>query len=134
MRKIALVEDNLDNRVLVQAILEDRYEVVAYASGPEALEGLSGDLPDLILLDISLPDMDGVEVLRVLRDDAERRALPIVALTAHAMIGDRERYLAEGFDDYVTKPILDEDVLFAVIERWIGGRGDAGIGDAGSPA
>ena len=116
-RKIAVVEDNPDNRMLVQALLEDRYDISEYETGVEAVEGLGSDIPDLILLDISLPEMDGTEVLAWIRKQDELKSIPVIALTAHAMAGDRDKYLAEGFDDYVTKPIVDEDVLFEAIER-----------------
>lgn len=115
--KIAVVEDNPDNRMLVQALLEDRYEISEYETGVEAVEGLGGDVPDLVLLDISLPEMDGTEVLAWIREQDELKDIPVIALTAHAMAGDRDKYLAAGFDDYVTKPIVDEDVLFEAIER-----------------
>jgi len=114
---IALVEDNPDNRLLVQAILDDRYEVVEYESGAEALEGVQASVPDLMLLDISLPEMDGTEVLRRMKEDPRLASIPVIALTAHAMAGDRERFLGEGFDDYVTKPIIDDTVLIEAIER-----------------
>ena len=115
--KIAVVEDNPDNRMLVQALLEDRYEISEYETGVEAVEGLGSDVPDLILLDISLPEMDGTEVLAWIRGQDELKDLPVIALTAHAMAGDRDKYLAAGFNDYVTKPIIDEDVLIEAIER-----------------
>ena len=116
MKRIAVVEDNPDNRLLVQVILEPHYEVVEYETGFAALEGLPQVRPDLVLLDVSLPEMDGTEVLRRIRQDPALRDLPVIALTAHAMAGDREKYLAAGFDDYVSKPIVDEQVLLAAIE------------------
>ena len=115
--KIAVVEDNLDNRLLVQAILEDEYEISEYENGMEVLDVLADDIPDLVLLDISLPGMDGAEVLEWVRSQEGLSNLPVIALTAHAMSGDREKYLEMGFDDYVTKPIVDEDVLMGAIER-----------------
>jgi len=117
MKKIAVVEDNPDNRLLVQVILEPLYEVVEYETGFAALEGLPKEKPDLVLLDISLPEMDGSEVLRRIRADAQLRSLPVIALTAHAMSGDREKYIAAGFNDYVTKPIVDENVLLDAIQK-----------------
>ena len=117
MKKIAVVEDNPDNRLLVRVILESLYEVVEYETGFAALDGLPGERPDLVLLDISLPEMDGTEVLRRIRADAQLRALPVIALTAHAMSGDREKYLEAGFNDYVTKPIVDENVLLDAIQK-----------------
>lgn len=115
--KIAVVEDNPDNRMLVQALLEDTYEISEYETGVEAIDGLGADIPDLILLDISLPEMDGTEVLAWIRGQDALKDIPVIALTAHAMSGDREKFIASGFNDYVTKPIVDEDVLFGAIKR-----------------
>jgi CheY-like chemotaxis protein len=119
---IALVEDNPDNRLLVRAILEDLYEVTEYETGSQALDGLRSERPALVLLDISLPGMDGTEVLRHIRTDDSLADLPVVALTAHAMTGDREKFLSAGFDDYLTKPIVDEEVLIGVIARLLAER------------
>lgn len=118
--KIALIEDNPDNRLLVRALLEDRYDIVEYESGVEAVQSLLMESPDLILLDISLPEMDGTEVLHWIREQEALAHTPVLALTAHAMAGDRERFLAAGFDDYLTKPIVDEVVLVETIGRWLG--------------
>ncbi|MEX2177923.1 MAG: response regulator [Gemmatimonadaceae bacterium] len=117
MPTLAIVEDNADNRLLLQAILGDQYDLVEYENGLDALAGIQAARPDLVLLDISLPGMDGNEILARLRADATLRGLPVVALTAHAMAGDRERFLAAGFDDYITKPIVDETRLFDAIDR-----------------
>lgn len=117
MKRIALVEDNPDNRLLVRVILESLYEVTEYEDGFSALEGLQRQIPDLLLLDISLPEMDGMEMLRRIRADTRLHHLPVIALTAHAMAGDREQYLAAGFDDYVTKPIVDENILLDAIRN-----------------
>jgi two-component system, cell cycle response regulator DivK len=117
LKRIAVVEDNTDNRLLVHAILDGLYDIQEYVTGRDALERMPALPPDLVLLDISLPEMDGTEVLRHLRADERLARLPVIALTAHAMAGDREKYLAGGFDDYVTKPILDEDQLIGAIER-----------------
>lgn len=119
MRKtICVVEDNPDNRLLLRAILDERYDLVEYEDGPSALAGLRAVRPDLVLLDISLPGMAGTDVLTVLRGDADLRTLPVIALTAHAMTGDRTRFLAAGFDDYVAKPITDDEHLIGTIERF----------------
>jgi two-component system, cell cycle response regulator DivK len=121
--KVAVVEDNPDNRLLVQAILDDRYDITEYEAGAEAVTGILGDPPDLVLLDISLPGMDGTEVLRRIRQDRRLEGVPVIALTAHAMSGDREKYIEMGFSDYVTKPIVDEDVLLDAIDRWLTASG-----------
>jgi CheY-like chemotaxis protein len=123
MHRIAVVEDNPDNRLLVEALLSDRYEISEYETGRDAVDGLEADAPDLVLLDISLPEMDGTEVLAWIRQNDRLKDTPVIALTAHAMAGDREKYLDAGFDDYVTKPIVDEDVLFQAIERWLAKTG-----------
>ncbi len=117
VKRIAVIEDNPDNRLLVRVILESHYQVTDYDNGFAGLEGLKAQRPDLLLLDLSLPEMDGGEVLKRIRSDAGLRDLPVIALTAHAMSGDREKYLAEGFDDYVAKPIVDETLLLEAIRR-----------------
>ena len=121
--KVAVVEDNPDNRMLVQALLEDRYDLTEYETGVEAVEGLPNAIPDVVLLDISLPEMDGTEVLAWMRGQDSLKDLPVIALTAHAMAGDREKFLSIGFNDYVTKPIIDEDVLIEAIERCLNPTG-----------
>lgn len=123
MPTIAVIEDNPDNRLLVHAILEDRYELVEYETGSEALDAFRQTVPDLVLLDISLPGMDGTEVLNRMRGSPALQAVPVIALTAHAMAGDRERYLDAGFDDYLTKPIVDQDLLLDTIARRLATRG-----------
>ena len=117
MKRIVVIEDNPDNRLLLRAILEDRYEITDYESGFEALARLPAQPPDLVLLDISLPGMDGTEVLKKIRAEPALSRLPVVALTAHAMSGDREKYLSFGFDNYVAKPIVDETILLDAIDR-----------------
>jgi CheY-like chemotaxis protein len=117
MKKVAVVEDNPDNRLLVQVMLDPFYEITEYETGMAALEGLGRNKPDVVLLDISLPEMDGIEVLRRIRADESLRDLPVIALTANAMAGDREKYIAAGFNDYVAKPIMDEALLLDAISR-----------------
>ena len=119
MNTVAVVEDNADNRLLLQAILDGLYDVVEYENGVDALAGLAAKLPDLVLLDISLPGMDGNEILARIRADEHLKKLPVIALTAHAMAGDREKYLSAGFNDYITKPIVDESLLLNAMEKWI---------------
>ncbi len=116
-KRIAVVEDNRDNRLLIRAIVDGRYALVEYATGLDALNGIRRDPPDLVLLDISLPAMDGTEVLRGLRSDPALAGLPVIALTAHAMQGDRERLVSAGFDAYIAKPIIDEGLLLTTIDH-----------------
>lgn len=119
MNTIAVVEDNADNRLLLHAFLSDRYAITEYETGPAALEGFRSSVPDLVLLDVSLPGMDGLTVLSHLRADDRFKKLPVIALTAHAMHGDRERFLLAGFDEYVSKPIVDEQILLDAIGKFI---------------
>ncbi len=121
--RIAYVDDQADHHSLIEIILEDMYTVDCYFSGPEMFEALTaGKIPDLIFLDISIPGMDGPDILGRLRETGETRETPIVALTAHTMKGDREKYLAMGFDDYISKP-FSEGELIAILKRWIPQKG-----------
>jgi len=103
---ILLVEDREDNRILAKKLLERAgFRVVEATDGREALEQVAAQRPDLVLLDMSLPVVDGWTVARTLRQSPDFKDLLIVALTAHAMDGDRERVLEAGCDEYLTKPI-----------------------------
>ncbi len=115
-KRLAIVEDNLDNLLLVEAILGGRYELYKYQDSFLALEQIKQVKPCAVLMDISMPVMDGVELMKKLKADPETAQIPIIALTAHAMEGDRERYIKLGFDDYLSKPIFDEAQLVRVIE------------------
>lgn len=116
---VAVVEDNPDNMFLIEAILEDRFDTTGYADGPSALAGMQQSTPALVLMDISLPGMDGTAVLAAMRKVDALRRVPVIALTAHAMRGDRERLLGLGFDDYLSKPIVDEAELFEKMDALI---------------
>jgi two-component system, cell cycle response regulator DivK len=115
-RVIAIIDDNEDNRFVFRTYFEDRHRVMEFAEGREAIVSMKTDVPDIIFLDISLPGIDGLEVLRQIRQDHQLRHLPVIAVTAHAMIGDRERFLNAGFDGYVSKPI-DFTQVTQIIER-----------------
>jgi len=105
-RDVLIVEDNRQNLELVQFLLEEvGMSVRAAADARQARAELERALPDLVLMDMQLPGTDGLELVAELRSDARFRALPIVALTAHALRGDRERFLAGGCDGYIAKPI-----------------------------
>jgi two-component system cell cycle response regulator DivK len=114
-RRIALVEDNFENRLLARLILAPHYEVAEYETGAEALAGFAEAVPELVLLDISLPDMTGTDMLAAVRDSPGLRHLPVVAFTAHASAEERSRFLALGFDDYIGKPITDKAAMLARI-------------------
>jgi two-component system cell cycle response regulator DivK len=104
--KILVVEDNQDNREMVVKVLKfNGYQVVEAVDGEEAVEKAKAEHPDLILLDIFLPKMDGYEATRRLKGDTSLRNIPIIALTAHAMKGSMEEALAAGCDGYISKPI-----------------------------
>jgi CheY-like chemotaxis protein len=117
--KILIVEDVEYNRDLLVQLLEEEYEVVTAADGAAGLEAAARERPDLILMDLSLPGVDGWEATRRLKAAPATEAIPVIALTAHAMQGDEERARACGCDDYLTKPI-DEDQLFDKLTRLLG--------------
>ena len=106
MPKILLVEDNEMNRdMLSRRLLKQGFEMVIAVDGEQAVDLARSEAPDLILMDISLPGLDGWEATRLLKTMPETRSIPIIAITAHAMAGDREKSLAAGCNDYDTKPI-----------------------------
>ncbi|NUS49207.1 MAG: response regulator [Gemmatimonadaceae bacterium] len=122
---VLLVEDNEDNRIIYSTVLRHTgYAVVEALDGVQALELARSVRPDLILMDISIPEIDGWEATRILRQDAETRDIPIVALTAHALADDRERATLVGFTSYLAKPIEPRAVV-AEVRRWIGGGAGA---------
>lgn len=117
--RILVVEDNPDNRTLISDVLLSLgYEVVEAIDGVEGVEKATQEKPDLILMDLSLPHKDGWAATREIKANATLSAIPIIALTAHAMVGDRERALEAGCDDYVSKPIDLRD-LANKLERFL---------------
>jgi len=124
--KILLVEDNEQNRYLVTFLLEQHgYHVVPARSGIEGIELAGRVQPDLIILDIQLPQMDGYAVARELRQNPALKEVPIVAVTSYAMAGDRERVLAAGCTGYIEKPI-DPDTFRQQIEEYLNARPSGG--------
>ena len=106
MPRILLVEDNEMNRDMLSRRLERRdFEVLIAVDGREGVEKAGCELPDLILMDMSLPEIDGWEATRLLKGDDKTSSIPVIALTAHAMAGDREKALEAGCDDYDSKPV-----------------------------
>jgi CheY-like chemotaxis protein len=121
MSKILLVEDNEMNRDMLSRRLQRRgFEVVIAVDGLGALTEAQAQRPDLILLDMSLPILDGWEAARRLKSDQVTRPIPIIALTAHAMAGDEEKARAAGCDDFDTKPV-EFSRLMQKIELWLAG-------------
>ena len=106
MAKLLLVEDNEMNRdMLSRRLIRKGYEIVMAVDGQQGVDMAKSESPDLILLDMSLPVMDGWEAARAIKGDEQMKAIPIIALTAHAMSGDREKALEAGCDEYDTKPV-----------------------------
>jgi len=120
MKKILIVEDNSDNMDVLEAYLEDDFELIEATDGKMGLDMAIREKPDLVLLDISLPEMDGTEVVVKIRQNQEIMDTPVIALTAHAMLGDRERFLEFGFNEYMSKPIVDEDLLIEMMNNLMG--------------
>ncbi|MBP7764555.1 MAG: response regulator [Deltaproteobacteria bacterium] len=115
MKKILVVEDNEQNRYLMEYMLKvNGYAVMMASSGEQAIVLAKSEKPDLILMDIQLPDLDGLEVTRRIRAAEADKRIPIVAVTSFAMTGDREKALAAGCDGYIEKPIDPENFLSSI--------------------
>ena len=122
MTRILLVEDNEMNRDMLSRRLERRgYEVIVAVDGEEGVARAKVDAPDVVVMDLSLPGIDGWEATRQLKAAEETRGIPVLALTAHAMAGDREKALAAGCDDFDTKPV-DLPRLVDKLEALLGGQ------------
>jgi two-component system, cell cycle response regulator DivK len=120
VKRILIVEDVELNVDLLVQLLEDEFELVVARDGAAGVEAARRDRPDLILMDMSLPVMDGWQAARTLKADAQLQHIPLIGLSAHAMSGDRDRALAAGCDEYLTKP-LDEDLLVARLNALLRG-------------
>ena len=120
MRRILIAEDNPTNRELLRELLEIRgYTVEEACDGREALAMVDQALPDILLLDIGMPGLDGFAVVRTIRENPRFVSLPVVAVTAYAMQGDREKIISSGFDGYLSKPV-DSASLVDELKRLLG--------------
>jgi len=120
MAKVLLVEDNEMNRdMLSRRLMRRGFEVVFAVNGKEGVDLARSEKPDIILMDMSLPVMDGWEATRCVKSDDATRSVPVIGLTAHAMSGDREKAIEAGCDDYDTKPV-EIDRLIGKMERLLG--------------
>jgi CheY-like chemotaxis protein/signal transduction histidine kinase/HAMP domain-containing protein len=117
-KSILVIEDNPDNVLALKAILGRRYNLIEAYDGRVGLELCVSESPDIVLLDISLPDMDGYEVISLIRENKELEKLPVIALSAHAMKGVREKVIEHGCDDYLSKPV-EPDKLLDMLERYL---------------
>lgn len=130
--RILLVEDNPQNRRLAQFLLNSRgYIVYEATTGEEALELAEAHLPDLILMDLQLPGLDGFAATTILKENAVTTDIPVIALTAYAMKGDREKALEAGCNGYITKPIDTKEFLMAVSRTLASAKGKGGGADHG---
>jgi len=119
-QRVLVVEDNRDNMTLIVDILESMdYDVIKAEDGEEGVAAAELERPDLILMDLSLPKLDGWDATRKIKANEAIKDIPVIALTAHAMVGDRERAMEAGCDDYVTKP-LDLAVLARKLTKYLG--------------
>ncbi len=119
MKKILIIEDVEFNRDLLVQILENEYQILTAADGREGIELTEREHPDLILIDLSLPVVDGWEATRQIKANLALKNIPIIALSAHAMKGDEEKARESGCDDYLSKP-LNEDLLVEKIAKFLG--------------
>jgi two-component system cell cycle response regulator DivK len=123
MARILVVEDNADNMTLITDVLHSLgYTVLSAKDGEEGVKAAQTEKPDLILMDLSLPRMDGWTAARTIKSEPALAEIPIIALTAHAMSGDRERALEAGCNDYVSKPINLRD-LMSKLRQYLGQKG-----------
>ena len=118
-KKILIVEDSALNLDLLVQLLEDDYQLVTADEGSMGITIAFEEKPDLILMDMSLPVMDGWETTCQIKADPTLQDIPVIGLSAHAMSGDREKAIEAGCDDYLTKPV-DEEQLFACLEKYLG--------------
>ena len=118
MKKILIVEDTPFNLDLLVQLLEDDYQVVTARDGQAGVIAANKERPDLILMDMALPILNGWDATKKIKAIPALRDIPIIALTSHAMSGDREKALAAGCDDYMTKP-LDDQLLFEKLEQFL---------------
>jgi len=118
-KKILVVDDTEFNRDLVVQLLEEDYDMVIAENGEEALTVTEQERPDLILMDLGMPVMDGWEATRRLKADAELKSIPVIAVTSHAMVGDEIEARKAGCDDYLPKPI-DDELLMKKIKNFLG--------------
>jgi two-component system, cell cycle response regulator DivK len=115
--RILYIEDNRQNMRLVKKFLKmGGYEMIGKDTGLAGIDAAHEEMPDLILMDINLPDIDGVEATQRIKANATTAKIPIIALTANAMHGDRERFMEAGCDDYLSKPVSKSDLLEKVAE------------------
>jgi CheY-like chemotaxis protein len=121
MKRILIVEDVEFNRDLLVQLLEESYELLTATDGAEGIATAQRERPDLIIMDLSLPVIDGWEATRRIKADAALKDIPILALSSHAMRGDEEKARQCGCDDYLSKP-LDEDLLFEKLTLLLGER------------
>ncbi len=113
--KVLIIEDNPLNMKLITEILKtEGYEYLEAEDASKGIDIARKELPDIILMDIQLPDMDGIQAMRILRNDSNTSSIKIIALTAFAMKGDRERFLREGFDGYLAKPFKYSQLINAI--------------------
>jgi len=119
LKKILIVEDNEDNLDLMVQLLEDCYTLHIATDGLQAIESVRKDQPDLILMDMALPKLNGWEATRQIKSDPATQHIPVIGVSSHAMREDEERARLAGCDEYLTKP-LDEISLFHLIEKYLG--------------
>lgn len=119
-KTVLIVEDNEDNRLIYsQYLTHGGFRVLEATNGAEGVDVARRERPDIVLMDISMPVMDGLTATRVLKSDEALKAIPVIALTAHAMASDEAMAREAGCDGYISKPVMPKDVR-AEVERWIG--------------
>ena len=117
--RVLIVEDNMDTYELVRFILEKNgYDTFLAMNGRDGVQAATKQKPDLIIMDLQMPEMDGWTATRLIKEDAKTSSIPLLALTAHALPGDRQRAMDSGCDEYITKP-MDLIELVETVDRWL---------------
>jgi two-component system response regulator ChvI len=122
MANVAIIDDDLDVLNLFRTLIDPFHQVHTYADGLTALEGVKQSKPDIVLLDITLGRASGVDLLHQLRLEEGLAAVPVIAVTSHTLRSERAQYLAEGFTDFIAKPLTDHGMLISVVETALRGE------------
>lgn len=120
LASVLVIEDNLDNMITIKAILKDKFDIYEAEDGKTGLKKAIDIVPEIILLDMALPKMDGIEVVKALKNNAETAHIPVIAVSAYAMKDDKEKFIMAGCDDFFAKPI-DQEMLLLKINEWLSG-------------
>lgn len=119
MDTIFLIDDDLDSNIILTDYLEEHWNVFAFQEWEAALKEMEKAPPDIVFLDISLPNITGGEVLKHIREHRQLQHVKVIAVTGYSLPTDREKFLKQGFDDYLSKPVKNESVIINLVKKWL---------------